>query len=159
MRAPIVTWLATALLLFAAALPATASALPSGGLTAQEIAIWLRAANFTATIKPSPGDATEQIVSSTVDGINYDIYLYSCTAGRCKSMQYAAGWTTPKNATSDALNVWNRDNRYCRAYQDKKGAAWCEYDIDIDPGGSYEELDATMARWRGVVVRFSKYVT
>jgi hypothetical protein len=138
--------------------PAAASPLPDGGMTAPEVATWLQNAGYQAVIKDDPTTPGDSIISSSIDGVNYDIYMYACKAGRCQSLQYAAGWTAPAGATTDKINEWDRDKRYVRAYLDKKGNAWGEYDVDINPGGSYEQLNQSLTRWRSAIGEFKTFI-
>jgi hypothetical protein len=95
----VVGGLAGALILGACAATASARDIPSGGLTYEEVASWLRASGYPATIKPDTSEGAksyERIVSSSVDGVNYDIYFYGCIKGRCDSIQYAAGWPSSR---------------------------------------------------------------
>lgn len=134
---------------------AQARDLPYGGMTATEIADWLRSKGLTAQVKPDQTTPGDQIVSSSADGINWDIYLYACDgsgdARRCKTIQYASGWSSPKDFSLTKVNEWDKQQRYARAYMDEKGNAWAEYDVDIFPGGTYEQLDHSLERWRSVV--------
>lgn len=140
------TLLAAALLL--AALPAVAAHardLPAGGLTRTELAQWLQGHGYKAQIHDDSNGIS--IVTSASDGVNWDIYFFVCNdVQRCGSIQYAAGWTGVTVA-DDALNSWNRTKRYIRAYQGEKGSIWGEYDIDISPGGTWEQLDKSLDRW------------
>ena len=146
-------------LLFAA--PAAARDLPAGGMTATEIAAWLNENGYTADVKPDPTTPGDQIVSSSTDGINVDIYLYDCSGQgntrRCTSMQYAAGWPATSAYNLEKVNSWNRGNRYIKAYLTAKGGLFGEYDLDISPGGTYEMLNDCLQNWRSVVVDFNKY--
>lgn len=151
-----------AVLMVAAAAPASARDLPYGGMTAHELADWLTRNGLPATVKPDPTTAGDQIISSASDGVNWDIYLYACNgngdARRCGSIQYAAGWSGISGFGDDRVNGWDRDQRYIRAYRDNKGNAWGEYDVDISPGGTYEMLDKSLSRWRDAIVGFKKYI-
>jgi hypothetical protein len=146
---------------FLLAAPAAARDLPSGGMTATELAGWLIGNGYPAQVKPDPTTAGDQIVSTTTDGINVDIYLYDCSgegnARRCTSMQYASGWPANSGYTFDKINSWNRANRYIKAYLTKTGGLFGEYDMDISPGGTYEMLNDELQNWRSVVVDFNKY--
>lgn len=155
MKRALVSVLLVALLAGGWLRPAEARDLPSGGMTADEVAAWLRDQNYPATVKPDPTTPGDQIISSTVDGINFDIYMYQCQSNRCRSLQYAAGWSSTV-MTADRVNAWDRENRYCRAYMASSGAVWCEFDIDIDPGGTYESLTNSLARWREVLGVFKR---
>ena len=140
---------------------ASARDLPSGGMTYEEVASWLRASGYPAVVKPDQSAGAkpeERIVSSSVDGVNFDIYFYQCNEGRCSSIQYAAGWPSSPGSL-DRIGAWNRDKRYIRAYTAGGGQYWAEYDIDINPGGTYELLDHTLARWRSAVDDYKTYMS
>ncbi|HEY5008190.1 MAG TPA: YbjN domain-containing protein [Caulobacteraceae bacterium] len=156
----VVGGLAGALILGACAATASARDIPSGGLTYEEVASWLRASGYPATIKPDTSDGAksyERIVSSSVDGVNYDIYFYGCIKGRCDSIQYAAGWPSSRGSL-DRINGWNTAKRYIRAYSTASGQYWAEYDIDVSPGGTYEQLDHTLTRWRSIIGEYKTYM-
>jgi hypothetical protein len=152
---------AAASAVFILATPAAARDLPDGGMTATEIAGWLIGNGYSAQVKPDPTTAGDQIVSTTTDGINVDIYLYDCSgegdARRCTSMQYAAGWPPNAGYNLEKVNSWNRGNRYIKAYLTAKGGLFGEYDLDLSPGGSFEMLNDCLQNWRSVVGDFDKY--
>jgi hypothetical protein len=144
--------------LFAGA--ANARDIPAGGVTYDEVASWLRASGLPAEIKPDTSTGAgpdERIVASSADGVNFDIYFYGCTAGRCDSIQYAAGWPSSTGST-DRINAWNLSKRYIRAYTTAAGQYWAEYDIDVSPGGTYEQLDHTLVRWRSALGEYKAYM-
>lgn len=145
------------------AAPAMAASLPDGGMTATEIATWLRGGGYPAEVKPDPTTAGDQIISTATDGINVDIYLYDCSgagdARRCTSIQYAAGWPPAASYNLGKTNQWNRSNRYIKAYLTEKGSLYGEYDLDVSPGGTYEMLNDSLANWRSTVQDFRKFFT
>jgi hypothetical protein len=152
--------IAAALILGGFAGTASARDIPSGGLTYAEVASWLRASGYPATIKPDTSDGAgsdERVVSSSIDGVNYDIYFYGCSKGRCDSIQYAAGWPSSPGSL-DRINSWNTAKRYIRAYSTASGQYWAEYDIDVSPGGTYEQLDHTLTRWRSIIGEYKTYM-
>jgi hypothetical protein len=130
--------------------------LPAGGLTRQEVAAWLQAQGQTATIHPD--SAGEIIVTSASGGVNWDIYFYRCTAGRCTDIQYAAGWTEIASMSVEKINQWNHDKRYIRAYFGPKNSVWGEYDVVVSPGGSWEQLNASLRDWNEAILRFKTYI-
>jgi hypothetical protein len=140
--------------------PAKARDIPTGGLTYDEVATWLRASGNPATIKPDQSAGAkpeERIVSSTIDGVNYDIYFYGCADGRCDSIQYAAGWPSSPGSL-DRIAAWNLTKRYIRAYSTSGGQYWAEYDVDVSPGGTYELLDHSLVRWRSIIGDYKTYM-
>jgi hypothetical protein len=140
---------------------ANARDLPAGGLTYDEVASWLRASGLPAEIKPDTSTGAgpeERIVSSSADGVNFDIYFYGCTAGRCDSIQYAAGWPSSPGSL-DRIGAWNLSKRYIRAYATAGGQYWAEYDVDVSPGGTYEMLDHSLVRWRSALGDYKAYMS
>jgi hypothetical protein len=137
--------------------PAAARPLPDGGMTADEVADWLHAAGYPATVKPDPTTPGDRIISSSIDGIDYDIYMYGCEHDRCNSLQYAAGWSGV-TLPSDKILEWDRTKRYLRAYIGSGNAWWGEYDIDVYPGGTYEALGKSLQRWRDIITDFKTYI-
>lgn len=134
---------------------AVAADLPAGGLTRQEVADWLGRHSLTPTIhNDSEG---RSIVSSAVSGVNFDIYFLDCAGDRCAAIQYAAGWTPLAGGTPDHVNQWNRDHRNIRAYLDSHNNVFGEYDIDISPGGSWEQMDQGLNRWSNAVAAFKTF--
>jgi hypothetical protein len=151
---------AAASLAFMAA-PAAARDLPAGGMTATELANWLIGTGHPAQVKPDPTTPGDQIVSSSTDGIEFDIYLYDCSgsgnARRCTSMQYASGWAARSSYNAERVNSWNREKRYIKAYLTTGGGLFGEYDLDISPGGTFEMLNDCLDNWRRNVVSFNHY--
>jgi hypothetical protein len=151
---------AAAMAVLAWAAPAAARALPDGGLTATEISSWLGAKQYPSQVKPDPTTPGDQIVSTTIDGVDADIYLYDCSgdgnARRCTSMQYVIGASAKPSYTLQKVNEWNRKHRYIRAYLTTEGALYGEYDLDISPGGTYEMLDDSLDNWRRNLSNFTE---
>jgi hypothetical protein len=150
---------AMAFMVFAA--PAAARDLPGGGMTATELAGWLIGKGMPAQVKPDPTTPGDQIISTTTDGINVDIYLYDCSgtgsARRCTSMQFASGWPANSNYNLERVNGWNVAHRYIKAYLTSSGGLFGEYDLDLSPGGTFESLNDCLDNWRRNVVSFNKY--
>jgi len=140
---------------------ALAQDLPKGGLTASELAAWLKRSGAPAEVKPDTTTPGDQIVSTVTDGVDVDIYLYQCAgegdARRCQSIQYAAGWSPRADLTVEKANAWNSSNRYIKAYLTPKGSLYGEYDLDVSPGGTFEMLDDSLDNWRGMLTEFKKF--
>ena len=140
---------------------ALAQDLPKGGLTASELAAWLKRSGSPAEVKPDTTTPGDQIVSTVTDGVDVDIYLYQCAgegdARRCKSIQYATGWAPQAGLTVEKANAWNSSNRYIKAYLTPKGSLYGEYDLDVSPGGTFEMLDDSLDNWRGMLTEFKQF--
>ena len=132
---------------------AMARDLPAGGVTSAHIAAWLRQAGFTARIN---AEAAQPTISTSVDDVAIDIYLYDCAQARCRSLQLASGWDDAARA-ADKINAWNTDQRHVRAYQQAGSNLWAVYDLDVSPGGTYEALTGALTRFRQGVKAFKAY--
>jgi hypothetical protein len=141
--------------------PAAAQELPKGGMTANEIAAWLKRGGFKGDVKPDTTTPGDQVVSTTTDGVDVDVYLYQCSGDgdgrRCQSIQYAMGWSPQPTFTADKANAWNASKRYIKAYITPKGSLFGEYDLDVSPGGTYEMLDDSLVNWRTMLTEFKKF--
>lgn len=152
-------WLASLAACALLAGQACAQGLPAGGLTAEEAADWIRGQGLPGEVLPDPTTPGDQIVRTSADGVNFDIYFYGCTSDapphhRCDSMQYAAGWDNSGGVDVERINQWNRENRFIRAYISRKGMVFGEMDIDITPGVNYSALNRSLDRWRSAIARF-----
>ncbi len=157
-----------ALVFFLVSAPfAAARDLPQDGVTTSMIVTWLQGHGYSPEVKRD-NTANSDYVAVSAGGVNWSIYFYNCTGGNdschqcadactATAIQYAAGW----NATGvglDKLNAWNRDKRYLRTYSDTGGAVWAEYDIDVAPGGTWEQLDNTLVTWNTSLGIYRKYI-
>jgi hypothetical protein len=153
--------LAAVLGLALSAAPALAQDLPKDGMTAGEIAAWLKRSGDAAAVAPDTTTPGDQIVSTVIDGVDVDIYLYQCAgegdARRCRSIQYATGWSPRAGLTVERANAWNASNRYIKAYITAKGSLYGEYDLDVSPGGTFAMLDDSLDNWRGMLTEFKKF--
>jgi len=161
MRRGVLVGLAASLAVALSAAPALAQDLPKDGMTAGEIAAWLKRGGAPAEVKPDTTTPGDQIVSTMTDGVDVDIYLYQCAgegdARRCRSLQYATGWAPAAGLTVQKANAWNASHRYIKAYLTDKGSLYGEYDVDIAPGGGFELLDGSLDNWRGMLAEFKQF--
>jgi hypothetical protein len=161
MRAAGLAGLAAVLAVALSAAPALAQDLPRDGMTASEVAAWLTRSGNPAQVAPDTTTPGDQIVSTVIDGMDVDIYLYQCAgegdARRCKSIQYATGWAPKAGLTVEKANAWNSSSRYVKAYITPKGSLFGEYDLDVSPGGTLEMLDDSLDNWRGMLTEFKNF--
>lgn len=147
--------LVAAALAVAAAAPAFAKDLPPDGMTREEVMNWLQGKGYKVEMKYDES-AKDNYISTSSDGVNWSVYLYACTDTRCKSFQYSAGWDDT-NITDSTLNVWNRVKRFIRAYRGTTGV-FGEYDFDLIPGGTWEQLDYSLDRWKSQLTAFKELI-
>lgn len=132
---------------------AIAKDLPANGMTIKEMAAWLQSAGYKAEIQTIDG---RKIILSGAEGSDFRIYPEDCKGERCSSLQFAVGFDTKGALTVNKINEWNRQNRWVRAYIDTTNNSWLEFDVDLAPGGSYENLNDEFALWRTQLTNFRK---
>jgi hypothetical protein len=140
----------------AAAAPAMAKALPQDGVTRDFIIGWLKSRGHPAELEIDGASGTAY-VSTSADGVDFWIYFYDCNGAVCPDMQYSTVWTDVTGLTADKLNAWNRDKRYIRAYM-RDADAFGEYDVDLAPGGTTEQLDHSLDRWVEAMMAFKAFL-
>lgn len=128
---------AAACLAFAAA--AEARPINDRGMTVEEVSAWLKSAGFEPKIQKT--DKGEPYVHSTTrEGVKFDIDLYDCAEGRCRALQFVAGFDLKEPLEPAKVNAWNRTKRYLRLSVDDNGDPTFAYDANVAPGGTYEAL-------------------
>ena len=97
-------------------------------------------------------------MTSDFEGATFHVYTYDCKDGRCGSLQFSEGFDTKGAWTAEPINLWNRENRWTRAYLDKVNDPWLEADVDLTPGGTYEILNDQLAIYRSALKKFRTYI-
>ena len=107
--------------------------------------------------KDNSGDP---MIKSSASGNDFTILFYGCKSNRnCTTVQFFAGFKDPDNGSLSAMNKWNTDNRFGRAYQAESGSARIEYDLDLDTGGMSAALfKDNLEVFAALVDRYRKYV-
>lgn len=110
----------------------------------------------SATLGTDPDGDPE--ITGRIEGTRYQVLFYGCTDGKgCKSIQLVAGWTdSPVELT--ALNAWNADRRFGKAYLDLDGDPAIEMNVNLDFGVTARNLDDTFDYWRYVLSDFQAEV-
>ena len=131
---------------------------PNDGLTAKDVADWLKHQHLDAEVDQARSGASATVIRVT-GGAPFAIYLYDCKKDRCASMQYSVSVRSAQAMSLSRINAWNRQSRYIRAYQDTSGRLFGEYDIDIAPGLDQKALDHSLKRWLSALQRFRLFAT
>jgi hypothetical protein len=109
----------------------------------------------SATIEK--GDTT--YVKGRIEGTVYAIFFYDCdTEGAdCKSIQFYASWEDA-GVEADAINGWNRDRRFAKAYLDGENDPVLEMDVNLRHGVPRANLEDTIDWWRISLEKFKSDV-
>ena len=150
----------TAILGLAAAMAlagvAQAQAIHNGGMTGPEVQAWLQKAGYKAEL--SKDDSGDPQIKSAAEGRNFFVNFYDCQAGRCKAIQFSAGFDLDKGLTLAKINEWNRKNRYLKAYLDDENDPYVQYDVNLNAGRTFAGLDDDFAVWTSMVNDFAKFI-
>jgi hypothetical protein len=145
-----------ALAFFSIMVPTAAKDLPAGGLTAQDVVNLLQAKGYRAELKQD--DNGKPNVASATQGVNFFVHFFDCTNDRCASIQFVAGFSTKGSYTLEQANNWNFNNRWITAAMDKEKDPWVSQDVDLSPGGTYENLNDEIQVWDDSLGRFLKTI-
>jgi hypothetical protein len=131
--------------------------LPSAGLSADDVASWLQKEGYKAQVTTnSDGSKT---VNSATGGTNFNIDMYDChNKATCTAIQFNVGFDTKGAWNATKMNEYNSSKRWVRAYVDDKDDPWLEQDVDLIPGGTWENLDDQFGIWRQMLGDFEKYI-
>jgi hypothetical protein len=130
--------------------------IPTGGMTADDVASWLHSKGYKAEI--SKADNGRPKIASATQGINFYVHFYDCKNDRCASIQFVAGFSTNGAYSLQKANDWNNDNRWITASMDKENDPWISMDVDLWPGGTYELLNDELQVWDDSVARFVRSI-
>lgn len=119
----------------------------------------LQSAGYKAELTTDSGG--DPMIKSSSGGTSFAIFFFGCTDNKdCRTVQFYAGFTDPSNGSLRAMNDWNRDNRFGRAYISDDGSARVEMDVDLDDGGVPEMLFVDNVEfWEIVMSKFEEYVS
>ncbi len=144
--------LAGAAVLWASA--AVAGPLPTGGVTAQEVAGVMRGMKLATEITTDKDG--DPLIYSNSGGRKFGVYFYPCKGPRCGSIQFSSGFEGAAGGTVAKVADWNRTKRFGRAYIDG-GKLYVEMDMDVERGATTEALANNFERWAAVLEQFPKY--
>lgn len=90
----------------------------------------------------------------------FQIFFYGCEGGRsCRMIQFYSGYVAGDAVTLEAVNAWNRDRLYTRAYIDGEGDTALEYEVYLGAGGLTEaDFDSVLTHWTESLVAFEDHI-
>jgi hypothetical protein len=78
----------------------------------------------------------DPMITSGVGGTTFQIFFYNCTDHKaCATIQFQSAYHVTPAVNLDAVNQWNRDKRFARAYLDHDNDPVLAMDVDLDDGG------------------------
>jgi len=100
------------------------------------------------------GDVVSDSRVAVADPIQWVVYLYNCDEAGCGDIQFRTAFDDAAPEL-DALNAWNRSNRFTRAYRAANGAAVLELDLNVRGGVTINHVSQMLPVWRASIVRFN----
>lgn len=147
--------LAAAVLVLGGAAGAMAQQLIDG-TNVDEVANIARGFGSVTLDKSSNGDP---MIEGKIEGVSYYLFFRNCADDntQCEDLNFYAGFLDNKQ-TMEAINAWNRDKRFGKAYLDSDLDAVIEYDVNLEHGISRENLDSTFQVWSLVLKQYADYI-
>jgi len=133
-----------------------ASAQTLDGNAVDEIANIARGYGSVTMDTSSNGDP---MISGKIEGISYYVFFRNCSDAHtdCEDLNFYAGFLDNKQ-TMDAINAWNRDKRFGKAYLDSDLDAVIEYDVNLEYGITRENLDSNFGVWSLILKQYADYI-
>lgn len=141
------------------AIPCAAEAKPVTAKDPSSVVSALRSAGYRAVLtEDDPGDP---MINGGSFNSDFVVYFYGCTDNRnCSRVQLVAIFPEPANASLAAINEWNAENYFGRAYLAEDREVRLEMDINLDDGGMSPALFIDNMRWwDSIVADFEKYIS
>ena len=97
-------------------------------------------------------------IAGKMEGVSYFVFFKNCTENKnCEDFYFYAGFLDNKQ-TLEAINAWNRDKRFSKAYLDADLDAVIEFDVNLEYGVSRKNLDAAFSLWSAILDQFTTYI-
>ena len=99
------------------------------------------------------------MLSGKIDGVTYHLFFRNCSDSNtdCEDLNFYAGFLDNKQ-TMEAINAWNRDKRFGKAYLDSDLDAVIEYDVNLEYGVARRNLDCRFRLWALILEQFADYI-
>lgn len=104
-------------------------------------------------------DAGDPMIRGRIEGTSYIVYFYGCTENaNCTNIQLRASWLMD-NIALEAMNTWNRERRFGKAYIDSDGNPTIEMTLNLAFGVTARNLDDTFGWWAAILSQFSDHIS
>jgi len=131
---------------------ATAQAAEGRTISGPELVTILQDAGYRAELdKDDQGDPT---IRTSMSGVTAYIHFYDCKQDRCGSLQLVAALDLKVGSTLDAVNKFNREYRYGRAYLDDEMDPFLAYDFEVLHAAHGDHIASQLDIWEQVLGDF-----
>lgn len=145
-----------ALLAATMASPAFAARLVTADIN--QILQLLQKNGHTVEMKTYEGEAYLSIKDP--DTYSYKIFFYGCDdkGSKCSSIQFYSSFDPSKPPSFEALNTYNKEHRFGRAYVDKDGYPALEWDVNLHSGISEEVFLDNLGLWSAMMDIYGDFI-
>ncbi len=125
---------------------------------ALDVLVAVRDLGYRATLEKDSVD--DPMISSKASGLNYVILFYGCTDHQnCQSLQFSSSFDLTDGTTAEAMNAWNNENRYGRAYIDENNDPVIRYEFNmVGVGISKEVFNDNFEIWESLLNDFKIHI-
>lgn len=101
-------------------------------------------------------DVGDPMIVGRMEGTRFVVLFYGCddAGSNCDSVQFRAAWSTSGEISLDAINAWNRDKRFGKAYIDDENDPVIEMDVNLDSGVTRRSFEDSIDWWQVVLADF-----
>ena len=105
-------------------------------------------------------DVGDPMIVGRMEGTRFVVFFYGCDSDgdNCDSIQFRAAWSTDGDITTDAVNAWNRDKRFGKAYIDNENDPVIEMDVNLDNGVTVANFEDTIDWWQTALADFKSNI-
>lgn len=137
----------------AAAAPVQPAAI---GIEPAAVSDWLK--SIGAIVGETQEASGRRFIPVNDGRLDWTLWFYTCGPELCDDIQYSAIFTNPA-ITQEAVNVWNQDNRFIKAFYiaptaDTPARAVAQYDVLLTTTGIAQINDVT-ATWANQLDKFA----
>lgn len=101
----------------------------------------------------------DPLIHGIIDGTRYSVWFFGCTDGAdCRALLMSAWWQGAPQDALEAVNAWNRDKLFGRAYVDDDGDLTLDQPLTLDGGITRANLDDWFDWWRLSLREFEETV-
>jgi len=113
------------------------------------------------SVELKESDNGSAYLESNHNGLKFMVYFMNCDENKrnCATIQFFMGFSDAEDTTLEALNNWNKNKRFARAYRDDESDPVLEMDLDLDfKGLPRENVGEALNTWKSLMDEFRKHV-
>jgi len=121
------------------------------------IVAYLQAHGYKAELQIGKDEGA--IIKTASGGHNWALLFYGCSQHKnCGSVQFHAGFELQKKADLKAMNDFNREKRFAKAYLDKDDDANIDMDVEMAGGMPEKLFKENIGDWETLMAAFVTHI-